>query len=106
MHLTEFISLKDWSDSAVNFSIAAVYRMFSWGVEQGLLPNNPMRGIKRRKVSGRGNSVLITEEEHEKLLAVARGEDKRTLLALYETGCRPSELRAVRKEHYDEQLAA
>ena len=106
LHLTAFLKEQTWADNTIFNACTWVQALFNWGVKQGLITKNPVKGVRRPKQQSRGASCVITDEEHEALLRAAGVEGKRILQFLYDTGCRPSELRLARREHYHPEMRA
>ena len=100
-HLQTWLDEKKFANNPYNCALTTISSMFAWGVRQGLLPKNPVFGLKRKPPVYKDLDCIVSEEEHAKLMAAACPEGKRMLTALFETGCRPSEIRLVRKHHYD-----
>jgi integrase len=69
--------------------------VFHWGVGQGLLSVNPIQGIKKPAVRSRGAEALVTQEAHTKLVEAASPALRDVLVALHQTGARPSEVLSV-----------
>jgi integrase len=86
-----------WKGSRRN-AIVAIKRMLNWAAEQKLIPENPLRSI-RKPPKKRRNRVL-TAEEREYVYGLIRDEQFRQLVfAMLDTGCRPSEVMAVTAAH-------
>ena len=82
-----------WNDTTEYNGKRIVFRLFSWATEQGLLTNNPLKGLKREKPETKRR--CLTEAEYCSLLRGARRPFRLLLWALMETGARPSELRRL-----------
>lgn len=83
-----------WGETAVYNARKLAFRVFSWAKEEGLMPDNPLAGMKRSKPSPRQRA--LTDEEFQKLYEYAGGPFKDFLRALYLTGARPKELRDLK----------
>jgi len=92
-HVTEWIQSKGWNATTAYNAKRAVFRVFSWAVDQGLLTRNPLARMKREnpEITRR----CLTREEYCRLLAGARRPFRVFLWSLMETGTRPSELRQL-----------
>jgi integrase len=94
-HVTDFVSKDGWGTTTQYNARRTLFRIFSWAAEEGLLPHNPLKGMKRPKPAPR--SRAMKEEEFRSLL---RGETKARfkafLFALWATGCRPKEARTLK----------
>jgi integrase len=73
---------------------------------QGLLPSDPTQGLKVPGPLSRGADVLVSTEDHSRLMASAPEPVRNALLALHGTGCRPSELGKVEARNFDAQAGA
>lgn len=91
---------KVWGETTVYNGKKAVFRCFSWAKEEGLLPDNPLAGMKRPKPRARQRA--ISDEEFTKLYEQAGGPLKDVLRALYLTGARPKELRELKWDQVKE----
>jgi integrase len=87
---------KVWGASTAHNARAVAFRVYSWAKDEGLLPLNPLAGMKRPKPPPRQRAM--TDEEFNALYAQAGGPFRDFLLALRETGARPKELRELRWE--------
>lgn len=82
-----------WKGSRAN-AIEAVKRAFGWATDEGLLTKNPIQGVKK-PAKGRRDRI-VTREERETILAAIKDRPFREfVLAMQETGCRPSEVARV-----------
>jgi len=82
---------KEWGTSSAHNARSMAFRVFSWAKEEGLLPENPLAGMKRPKPPPRQRAM--SEEEFQRLHDQAGGPFRDFLQALRETGARPKELR-------------
>jgi integrase len=64
---------------------------FRWAEATGLIPANPLRGLRRPPKASRGAKAVVTADAHRKLLEAATPALRPLLAVLRETGCRPSE---------------
>jgi integrase len=82
-----------WKDSRRN-AIIAVKRMFNWCVEQKLLADNPLEGVKKPRKNRR--TRFLSAAEKMLLLEVIKGPYfSDYCFALLETGARPMEVARV-----------
>jgi len=97
-HVSKWVDKKaeagEWNESTVFNAKRIAFRVCNWGVEEGLLAENPLKGMKRPKPSPRQRAM--TEEEFELLYDHAGGPFRDFLLALHDTGARPIELRHLK----------
>ena len=82
----------------------AVKSAFCWGEVQGYIATNPVRRVKVPPQVPRGDEAYLEPDQWTKVVAC---DDPNlldlldVLTVLYETGCRPQELRRVESRHYD-----
>lgn len=81
----------NWSVSTRSAFLAVVLRAYRHGVRSRLIPSSPLADLKRPSIKSRAADVLVTEEQHEKLCAVAPAAFRVFLQFLWLTGCRPGE---------------
>jgi hypothetical protein len=87
---------KVWGPGTAHNARSSAFRVFAWAKEEGLLPENPLAGMKRPKPAPRQRAM--TDDEFQKLYENAGGPFADFLLALRETGARPKEVRDLRWE--------
>jgi integrase len=89
IHLTRWIDERKWLQTTERNARRSIYRAFSWACQGGLLPRNPLQGMKcpRAKIRNR----VMTDAEFRALLRNSNCDFKLLLFALKETGCRPKE---------------
>jgi integrase len=83
-----------WGETTIYNAKKAAFRVFSWAKEEGILPENPLKGMPRPKPTPRQRA--ITEEEFWHMYEYAGGPFRDYLLALFLTGARPKEVRELR----------
>ncbi len=94
-HVSRWIDdKKRWGSTTRYNGMRAVFRVFNWALDEGLIDQNPLRGMKRPKPNRR--SRYMTDAELSSLMQNAAPAFRRFLYALDQTGARPSELRALR----------
>lgn len=93
LHVTRWVDARPtWKSKRA--AIASVKRLFSWAEQEGLLKENHLRRIKLP--ANKSRMVTLTEKErHEVLNAIKDKAFKRFVIALQNTGCRPSEIARV-----------
>jgi site-specific recombinase XerD len=72
-------------------AIGIVKRALNWAEEQGYISANPIRRMKKPPL-GRRNRILTEQERAEILAAIPDESFRQFVLAMTETGCRPSEV--------------
>lgn len=81
----------DWNASTRSAFLAVVIRAFRFAVRSRLIDRNPISDVKRPQIAHRTEEVLVTEQEHQRLCAVAPPLFRQFIQFLYLTGCRPGE---------------
>jgi integrase len=75
-------------------SVQAVQRLYNWGVQMGLLRDNPVRAVKKPALGQRQR--VLSPDEQQRLLDATDRTFRPFLLALLHTIARPQEVRALR----------
>ena len=91
-HVNRWLDLHDgWKDGGRRHAVICVKRAFSWAEGEGLIPLSPIKAVK--KPSAKSRDRILTEDEKAILLGAIRDRQfKEFVIALIETGCRPSEV--------------
>ncbi len=88
--------------STINREQASLKRSLNWGVENKLLPNNPLARAKKLRGGSTGRLRYLSEDEIERLLRAARGSLYHDIYyVLLRTGMRKGELIHLRWEDLD-----
>jgi len=87
-----FANRPDWSPSTRNTWLSAVATAFRWAVRSGLIPANPLAGMRKPPCGSRGASAVLTPGQFAKLCDAAPLPFRRLLRSLWLTGCRPGEM--------------
>lgn len=101
-HVQEWINagFNAASDNTKHGLIRAVLRPINWGVKNGLLNRNPIVGIE--KPTRKPREAVLNEEQFGKLLSHVPDQEFRDYLCfMWETGCRPQEIRVLESRHRD-----
>jgi integrase len=93
IHLTRWIDEQSWGQTTQRNARRSIYRAFSWAVEEGLLRQNPLLGMKCP--SARTRQRAMTDEEFRALMRGSKHDFKALLYSLRQTGCRPKEARML-----------
>jgi integrase len=102
-HVTQWLDAHPkWKGSRRN-AVICVKRAFNWGTAEGLLKENPLRGL-RKPPQNRRERILTAEEWEHLFAAVVDQEFKDFLTAMRETGCRPGEVRRVTADDVNLEL--
>lgn len=99
-HVQDWLSLhyKEATRTTQNGAIRALQRAFNWGVNNGRIDRNPIVGIE--KPSREPREFVITEAEFQELLGFVNGQEfKDYLCFMWETGCRPQEIKLIERKH-------
>lgn len=101
-HVTDWIDARygDCSDSTKYNATRAVVRVCNWAVKEGHLDRSPLKGIELPTPLTRES--VITPAQFATILARVKDQAFRdVMLFLWNTGCRPQELRAIEARHVD-----
>jgi integrase len=100
-HVTRWLDGQPgWGQSTRRGAITAVKRALNWAVDEGLLPANPLKQVKKPPVKRRDR--VLSPQEQQAIAAAPRDQAFRQfLLALEQTGCRPGEVAAVTAAEVD-----
>jgi integrase len=94
IHLTRWIDGKNWGPTTERNARRSISRVFSWACEQGVLPSNPLKGMRCPRAKTRQR--ILTDGEFRALLRASDRDFKVLLYSLSQTGCRPKEARTLR----------
>jgi integrase len=102
-HVSRWVDAhKTWT-GARRHAVMAVKRAYSWADKQGVLSPSPVRSVEVDPV--RRRTRVLTRDEQAEILAAIRDEPFRQfVLAMIETGCRPSEVARVTAANVDHAL--
>jgi integrase len=93
-----------WGPSSRRIAIGVLVGALRWAVKQGILTRNPLPPIERPPAVSRAGTCIITDDMHRLLLRCAEQRRRKGyrdyLVALYETGARPSEIACLEARHY------
>ena len=102
-HVTRWLDAHPGWVGARRNAVICVKRAFNWATAEGILKENPLRGLRKPPANRRER--IVTAEEWEQLFAaVVDQEFKDFLTAMRETGCRPGEVRKVTAENVNLEL--
>jgi integrase/recombinase XerC len=96
----------DYKKSSIARKLACARSLCRWLHRTGVIAENPARALRTPRLERRLPSAL-SEDEIRALLSVVKGSgkaarrDRAILETLYSTGCRISELAALRRSHID-----
>jgi len=93
IHVTRWVDEHGWKETTERNARRSVYRAFSWAQEEGIIPANPLKGMKCPRARTRERA--LANNEYAILMRNSRRDFKRLLFALKHTGCRPKEARTL-----------
>lgn len=96
-HLSRWLDAnKQWTGGRRSAQVI-VKRVFAWGKEEGLIGQNPFAHVKNPGVSKR-ERIISADEKALILESIKDDAFRNFMLALFGTGCRPSEVARVSSE--------
>src|SRR5262249_3453468 len=95
-----------WGPGTRRIAISALKAAFYWAMQQGIITQNPVAGMKSPPTRSRGAEQVVTEEQHKKLLAEASPRFRNLLVALNDTGARPGAIVTVTAADFRPDLGA
>ncbi len=101
LKLTEYLQKHPhWKPSSVRTLVNRVHAAINWGVRQGLITGNPISSTPGYKREGRNERRrgIITQKDRATAEEAAAPEFRAVLVALRETGARPSEIANMQVE--------
>jgi site-specific recombinase XerD len=96
-HVTEWVKA-DWSATYTRGAMIAVQRAFKWAAQQGYIDKSPLACLEKPTPQRRENCP--TKEEYETILSLSKGRFKPLLEFVWESGCRPQEVRILQPRHF------
>jgi integrase len=100
-HVTRWLDgHQGWGDGSRRAAVTAVKRAFNWAEAEGLLPANPVKRVPKPPARSR-DRALTAAERREVLAAIKDQHFRDFVVALQETGCRPSEAARVEAANVD-----
>ncbi len=100
-HLSNYIEKKPhWSSSTIRTFVNRIHAALNWGVREGRIEKNPITAVPDYKRQGRfeRRKGIVPPNLRKILEDAATPAFRAFLVALRETGCRPSELRRMQIE--------
>lgn len=94
IHVTRWVDTRGWGPTTERNARRSIYRAFSWAKEEGILPLNPLNGMKCPRALTRQR--ILTDSEYRTLMRHSRRDFRILLFTLKETGCRPKEARKLK----------
>lgn len=94
----DFMATKDWGPTSRFHFVTVIKRLFAWAKENELIPDNPIREMKRPRPVTR--VVIPTKDDAEKLIRESGSKTLRLILEfMYECGCRTDEAMRIERRH-------
>jgi integrase len=93
-----------YTGNTANGAVRSVLRCFNWAADEGYIPRNPVKGVKKPPATSR--QCYIDEDQWKRLVSLIDGPFLDLVTILRETGCRPQEARCVEARHFDRKLSA
>ncbi|MCD0459160.1 tyrosine-type recombinase/integrase [Roseiconus lacunae] len=108
-HVTDWLGTRErWGATTRYDAVADLKRVFNWAVSEGRIEKNPIAVMKIRK--GPPRDYVVDRPEYERLFQESGGSKfagrhcrtfRPVLIALWQSGCRPSEIRRVTLKDFD-----
>ena len=94
LNITAYLKTQTWKPSSVRTFVNRLHAAINWGVRQGLLAGNPISSTPGYKREGRNERRKGTISEQDRIVAEENAHPtfRAVLVALRETGARPSEI--------------
>jgi integrase len=90
-----------WGPTTANHVLSRMAAAFNWAEREGLIPANPIKGVRKPSARSRGTDALVAEADYRRLYDAAPPYLKDVLLALHDTGARPCEVLTAEARHFD-----
>lgn len=101
-HLQQWLlrAFPNATDNSKHGAIRAICRVLNWATNNGMIDRNPILGIEKPTRTSR--EFTITAEQFKELLGHVTDQEFRDYLSfMWETGCRPQEIRVIEPRHRD-----
>jgi integrase len=99
-----------WRDAQCVIFLAQLKAAFAWAVKNELITRNPMAAVEMPRVRSKSRERIVTPAEHDKVLSLLRNRRqqslRRIIIALENTGARPSELTDARVSDFNPAIGA
>ena len=105
IHVTRWLDSEPGWTSSRRCAVIALKRAYNWCEEQGLIPINPVKKV-RKPPAVRRERILTPAEGKEIFANIKDDEFRDFVFALQETGCRPGEVASVVAANFNEELGA
>jgi integrase len=102
-HVTAWLAEETgWGPTTKRNAITALQAALNWAVQNRGLDRNPIRGMK--KPEGKRRSDVIAPGEFEEMLSLLDGCFRDLLVASYDSGARPFEIKEMERRHFQPEL--
>jgi integrase len=95
-----------WGQGTRRIALSALQAAFNWAASQGIISKNPIATLAVPSPRSRGGDQLLSEEDHQRIVAIVPPHVRDYLTALHDTGARPGEVAAVEARHLNEGIGA
>jgi integrase len=99
-----------WNDAQCVIFLRQLKAAFAWAVKNELITRNPMAAIEMPRVRSKSRERIVTPAEHDKVLALLSKRRqqslRRIIVALEDTGARPSELTEAKVSDFNPAIGA
>ena len=100
LHVKQWLDSHNWEGSR-RMAYQAVRRAIHYGMELGMVKENPIKGFKVGPV--RKRQAYFTKEVEQVIYKTANRALADVIRAMIETGCRPGEVARLEKRHIEEK---
>lgn len=95
-----------WGQGTRRIALSALHAAFNWATKNGIISKNPIASLSVPSPRSRGGDQLLTEADHDKLMANAQPHLQDFLIALHDTGARPGEVARVTAADFHAAIGA
>ena len=102
-HVHQFVAVREKEEvkaATVNRDVATLKHMLEFAVDEGTLKQNPIARLKKLR-EYREERPRVSETDLQRIMRHLPFPVKKIVQFIYETGCRPSEALALKREHVD-----
>lgn len=102
-HVSAWVGSKGWNPTTRSNAVTAIKRAFSWAARNGHIAEDPIRYAEKPRPLRR--ETIPDQAQLDRIFAAIRDPEFRDLAtALRESGCRPSEVFAVKAADFDPEM--
>lgn len=96
-----FAGHPNWASSTRWSAQAHVEAALNWAVKNDLITRNPLKGLKKSRLTSRGAASLVDPAEHARLLHGCPEYLQQIIIAVQQTACRPIEIFTLTAKNVD-----